>query len=373
MTGTSIDGIDAALVRIEGGELMTRATLVRHISQSLGDIGPRLRAAADQQPMTAGDFARLAWEFGELHARVIGELASHSGVDLICVHGQTVFHQPPISWQLVNPAPIARRFACPVVSGLRQADLAAGGQGAPITPIADWILFRDAHKRRAIVNLGGFCNVTILPAQEALNEIRGFDVCACNQILDAVARRALSQPFDEGGAAASRGRATPQAVEALRALLERQRAAKRSLGTGDEAAHWVNNQLQVGLKPQDIAASAVHTIAMCIGDSLKAHDVDEIVLAGGGTRNIALVNEIARASDSAVVTSDALDVPIEAREAMAFAILGALCADGVAITLPQVTGCREPGPVAGVWTNAHLLHESRGCSGTRGLGLPSRG
>ena len=169
MTGTSIDGMDVALVRVTGRGLDMRAELVRHISAPLGDLQPRLRAAADQQPMTAGEFAQLVWDFGVLHANVIERLlqAEKRKPDLICIHGQTVFHQPPISWQLVNPAPIAARFDCPVVSDLRQADLAHGGQGAPITPIADWILFRDSTRTRAIVNLGGFCNVTIVPRQRA--------------------------------------------------------------------------------------------------------------------------------------------------------------------------------------------------------------
>jgi len=566
MTGTSIDGMDAALVRIEGAGLAMRATLVRHLARSLGDIGTRLRGAAEQKPMPAGEFARLAWEFGALHATVIDELVNEAAakqphlplplgegrgegahelarakshqlpptvsrpqkqpidpkildfarslrsdqtdaehrlwtllrnrrlggfkfrrqhpiepyildfycddaklaieldggqhntagarrsdrarteyiakrgirilrfwdhellsqtetvleviwnalqltqvdnprtltpnpspkgrgeghgfavLDLICIHGQTVFHQPPISWQLANPAPIAKQFSCPIVSDLRQADLAAGGQGAPITPIADWIFFRDERKRRAIVNLGGFCNVTILPATNAdassspsprtgtsscrstpddLSGIRGFDVCACNQVLDAVARAALHKPFDEDGAAARRGRAKPHAARTLMKALNQQRTGRRSLGTGDESTHWVNNQLQAGWSGEDIACSAAHAIARCIAEALRAHDIDEIVLAGGGARNLALTDAIADASNVTVIRSDGLGVPIDAREAMAFAILGALCADGVPITLPQVTGCAEPAPISGVWTNAHLLHERRG--------LPLRG
>ncbi|MGH7290698.1 MAG: anhydro-N-acetylmuramic acid kinase, partial [Myxococcota bacterium] len=176
MTGTSIDGIDIALTRIEGRGLDMRATLAWHVSQGLGELGPQLRQAADQQPMTAGQFARLAWDFGLLHADAIDasrKKHTSSPPDLIVAHGQTVFHQPPISWQILNPAPIAARFDCPVISDLRQADLAAGGQGAPITPLADWVLFRHEKHRRAIVNLGGFCNVTVLPSSVAVDDNRG--------------------------------------------------------------------------------------------------------------------------------------------------------------------------------------------------------
>ena len=360
MTGTSIDGMDAALVRIEGRGLDIRASLIRHLSAPLGDLQPRLRAAADQKPMTAGEFAQLVWDFGVLHANVIERLlqAEKRKPDLICIHGQTVFHQPPISWQLVNPAPIAARFDCPVVSDLRQADLAHGGQGAPITPIADWILFRDSTRTRAIVNLGGFCNVTIVPRQRAgpfsapstndLRDIRGFDVCACNQLLDAVAREVLKQPFDKDGTAAARGHASTQAVESLRAMLDKQRRGRRSLGTGDEAQHWIMAH-RANLAPDDLVASAVHAIAQTILDAVREYQADELILAGGGARNLALRDALCKHASNRVPMniSDDLAVPIDAREAICFAILGALCQDGVPITLPAVTGCTRPAPMSG--------------------------
>ncbi len=366
MTGTSIDGIDAALVRIEARGLDMRASLVRHASESLGELQTRLRNAANQQPMTAGEFARLAWDFGVLHAEVIHRLLNEQPADLICVHGQTVFHQPPISWQLVNPAPIAARFNCAVVSDLRQADLAHGGQGAPITPIADWILFRDDAINRAIINLGGFCNVTIVPrtmspaaganpptGQPNLHAIRGFDVCACNQLLDAIARETLNASFDDNGEAALRGTAKPHAAAALIALLDRQRRDGRSLGTGDEALRWISEH-RTSISPDDLAASAVQAIAQTIIAAVSEHRPDELILAGGGARNRALHAALEKVSDTfsgAVGTTDDFGVPLEAREAMCFAVLGALGQDNVAITLPQVTGCSNPAPISGVWTH----------------------
>lgn len=362
MTGTSIDGIDAALVRIHGTGLDLRAELVRHVSRPLDDLRLRLRAAAEQTPMTAGDFAKLAWDFGSLHTAIIRELIEGQPIDLICAHGQTVFHQPPVSWQLLNPAPIATAFKCPVVFDLRQADLAAGGQGAPITPIADWILFRDEKKTRAIVNLGGFCNVTILPKRASfkragassppsvnaeLEQIRGLDVCACNQILDAIARAALSLPFDEDGRTAASGASNDLAAQTLRDLIVQQASRRRSLGTGDEILHWVKKH-QHELAPADLAATAVHAIGVYIAQTLKDHQVDEAILAGGGARNQTLVKTIARAFGKPVMLSGDLGVPIEAREAMCFAILGALCEDRVPITLRQVTGCAIA-PLSGVW------------------------
>ena len=397
MTGTSIDGIDAALMSIEGRGLAMRAELAAHISRPIGEeLARDLRRAANQEPMPAGEFARMALEFGRRHAEVAAEIialwhrdqsgrseaenplapAPSSGrqgepeIAFIAVHGQTVFHSPPRSWQLINVSPIAERFRCPVVYDLRQADLAAGGQGAPITPMADWILFRSASggKSRAIVNLGGFCSITLLPRDEGesrraaascpgaqrsspeLEHVRGFDICACNQLLDAVAREALGAPFDEDGRAASKGRIDHESSEQLRMLLHLQSTGQRSLGTGDEAAQWARQYIS-HLPGPDQAASACWAVARVIAQALNDAEVNEIYLAGGGARNECLANLLGQLCDADIDAIEAQGMPIEAREAAAMAVLGGLCADGVPITLPQVTGCRSPAPVAGVWVS----------------------
>jgi len=259
MTGTSLDGIDVAAAEIRGTGLQMRARLIRHDHADLGPLGGDLRRAAAQEPMTAETLAGLSLALGERYAEAVA--AAAGGVerpDLIAVHGQTIVHRPPISWQLINPAPVALRFNCPVVFDLRQADLVAGGQGAPITPAADWVLFGDPETRRAVVNLGGFCNVTVLgeDGDEPLAGVRGFDVCACNQVLDAAARRGLDAPYDDGGRAALAGEARDDAVAELLEILVRQRTSGQSLGTGDEAGSWVATY-GGRLGPEDLAASAV--------------------------------------------------------------------------------------------------------------------
>ena len=138
MSGTSMDAVDAVVAAIDGTGLEMRARLVRHVTHDLGPLRDDLREAADQKPMSAGRLAELGLRLGECYAEAVADVARIlEFADLIAVHGQTIFHRPPVSWQLINPAPIAARFKCPVVFDLRQADLAAGGQGAPITPVAD--------------------------------------------------------------------------------------------------------------------------------------------------------------------------------------------------------------------------------------------
>ena len=346
MTGTSIDALDAALVEVEGRGLEMKTRLVRARSWPLDELGVELRAIAHQEPQRAEQIADIAWRFGEFHARCTSELLGRVKADLVCVHGQTVFHKPPLSWQLINPAPIAAALRAPVVYDLRQADLAAGGQGAPITPLADWVLFRDARQSRAVVNLGGFCNITLLPAGGGPETVRGMDVCVCNQLLDAVARAALDAPFDDGGAAALAGTPNDAAVLDLAAVLERQSRSGRSLGTGDEAPAWISRH-RASLSGPDLAASACAAIARTI--AAAATSADALILAGGGVRNRALVGALEAQTKGRTQPSDDLGVPAPFREAIEFAVLGALCQDRVPITLAAVTGCGEPAPVSGCW------------------------
>lgn len=345
MTGTSLDGLDAALVEIRGEGLAMRAGRPRLHSVPLGALGGRLRELAEQRPTTTGEIASIARDFALLHAEAIRTLAAGEKPDLICVHGQTVFHKPPLSWQLFQPAPLARAFNCPVVHDLRQADLAAGGQGAPVTPLADWVLYRSlaAEEGRAtVLNLGGFCNFTTLPAGDDLTAIRAGDVCACNQLLDALARAVLRAPFDDGGAAALAGQVHEEALEDLLGVMRAQGRPGRSLGTGDELTDWISRWRCQAPGP-DLARTACTGIAETVAERLA--DPGPVLLAGGGVKNRGLASALASACPAAVRPLEDAD----AREAACFAVLGALCQDRVPITLPQVTGVAAPAPVAGVW------------------------
>jgi 1,6-anhydro-N-acetylmuramate kinase len=342
MTGTSLDGLDAALVEIEGTGLGMRARFLRGHSVELGELGMRLRHLAEQHPMRAYEIAAVMRDFAALHVRAGGALLGGEPCDLVCVHGQTVYHKPPLTWQLMDPFPLAHELGAPVVYDLRRADVAAGGQGAPITPIADWVLFRAPDHSRAVVNLGGFCNVTLLETE--VERVGGSDVCSCNQLLDLVARKLLDSPRDEGGAAAARGHVHEEAHLDLQGILASQRLSRRSLGTGDELEDWVS-RFRARVSPDDMAATACEGIAGEIAQAVMG--VTEIVLAGGGVRNAALVRAIGSCCSARVRTTADLGVPPEYREAACFAVLGALSEDGVPITLPRVTGCAAPAPPAG--------------------------
>jgi anhydro-N-acetylmuramic acid kinase len=375
MTGTSIDGIDAALVEIVGRGLAMRARVVRGVSRSFepefGDVRRGLRSLADQEAMTSREIAGLMGRFAEFHVDALRDLLPGLAgrLDLICVHGQTVYHAPPMSWQLMQPAPIARAMGAPVVFDLRAADIAAGGQGAPITPIADWVLYRSREAQgdagsvsRAVVNLGGFCNVTVIGAgensdrhdhAESIASIRGLDVCACSQLLDGLARNRLGEPFDRGGSHASRGSRDDAAYADLVGVLERQAASRRSLGTGDESSAWID-ATRTRLA-QDALRTACDAIGATIVGACRRAGANELILAGGGLKNAALLGAIRLAAASAsarVLLSDDVGIPSSHREAVCFAVLGAMCQDRVTITLPAVTGVASPAPIAGAWVFA---------------------
>ena len=384
MTGTSIDGIDVAVVRITGTGLSMSAQLLAGVSMELdgrfGDLSQPLRDIAGQRPVTAGFIADVSRRFSLLHAHAAQAAARKAGVqlDLVVLHGQTVWHRPPVSWQLCSPAVVAHELNILVVGDLRAADLAAGGQGAPITPLADWILFGRDEVRSgqtgectAIVNLGGFANYTMLRSGLGPEHICAGDICVCNQLLDTIARATLGQPFDENGAAALRGAPNAVARADLAALCDSQSLAGRSLGTGDEVQLWLETW-SARLGGPDLCASACAAIGSTIGRTLVraagTHKLARTIAFGGGAKNLAVLRQVGAAIDATVGrTSDhqpaaevqlgeTMGIGIHEREAACMAVLGALSQDGVAITLPQVTKL-PPGiapPVAGVWCGVNL-------------------
>jgi anhydro-N-acetylmuramic acid kinase len=198
------------------------------------------------------------------------------------------------------------------------------------------------------VNFGGFCNITRLPGSgedDAIDRIDARDVCACNQLLDRVARTVMGTAFDLRGETAAAGRVHPEAVEQLERVLDAQSRAGRSLGTGDGAWEWVERwRERIGL---DLARCAVEGLSKTVVRACAGGG--PLLLAGGGVHNTALVSRVRELHVEGVWTTDGAGIPAAYREAACMAVLGALCQDGVPITLPRVTGVGAPAPVAGCW------------------------
>ena len=362
MTGTSLDGLDAALVKITGRGWHVSAQCVAHGAHPLGPLADALRALVTDAPCKPSLYLRTARRFGELHADAVqslcdAHLPKNAALDFVAAHGQTICHLPAehLSWQLFDPWPITRRLGVPVVCDFRQADLVAGGEGAPITPIADWIAFAHAKRERVVVNLGGVCNLTRLPAGAAADAITGADVGPCNLLLDGLAHRLFETKYDTDGQRAASGVVDEAVVMHVQQCIQQAMHGNRSLGREQFNDAWLDALLREAPPCDDAAnmlASAVEATARHIVAAGDVANAGDIILAGGGAHNRALTRALAGQIPHAhVFTSEACGVPIAAREAFAMAILGALCQDGCPITLPTVTGAEQPG-VAGSWTFA---------------------
>lgn len=363
MTGTSLDGIDAALVAIEGRGLSMRPRLLGLVSGELGSLREELMAMASGQPRPALAFLRAARALGQVHADVLTNLCSAhlpagQTLDFVVAHGQTIWHAPDegLSWQLMDPWPVVRQLGVPVLYDLRQADLIAGGQGAPITPMSDWIMYRHPQHDRLIVNLGGICNVTHLPAGSGPEQVTGGDIGPCNLLIDGLVKTLYPDlTFDRDGAIARSGMVHPQLAQWVFESPFFARKLPHSTGREDFDASWLQSLLTraktMGWSSPDIIASAVDAVAQIIIRHRQSLPGEcEVILAGGGARNRTLLEHLKTTLNQTgrVLLSDELGIPLEAREAMAFAVLGALSQDGIPITLPAVTGASNPGK-AGVW------------------------
>lgn len=359
MTGTSLDGLDVSLIEVAGQGLAMTVRWLGSVSQGLGDLADVLGPMAEGRPHAPLDYLRAARQLGELHRDAVSEvcrtyLPAEQRLHMVVAHGQTIWHAPGegLSWQLFDPEPIARCLNVPVCYNLRQADLIAGGEGAPITPISDWVMFRHPDHDRVIVNLGGVSNLTHLPAGGSPEQVRGADVGPCNLLIDGIVRRLFPEVrYDCDGHLAGQGVIHAEVSELIERKSAIRQSPKRSLGREVFSADWVAqlvDQLRGKWSPADIVASAVDVVARLIARSPLAR-ARQVVLAGGGVRNPVLVERLRAAmTGKTVMLSDELGVPIEARESAGFAVLGALCEDRVPISLPRVTGSDGPG-VAGHW------------------------
>jgi anhydro-N-acetylmuramic acid kinase len=359
MSGTSGDGVDAAAVEIGDERPRPSVRLIAHVHRAYpAPLRATILAAGEGESLTAADVARLRVRIGEEHAdaAVACANAAHlalEDVDAVATHGQTVAHlpdeRPRATLQLIDAARIVEATRVPVVTDFRSADMAAGGEGAPLVPFGDWIVFTHGTTSRAILNIGGIANVTVLPANATRDDVLAFDTGPGNMPIDAVVARATEgrQAFDEDGALAARGRVDAPLVE--RALGHEYFARTPPKSTGREAfgADFADALVESGrgLEPADLVASATAVSARSIADALSRFvpvKLDEVFVAGGGARNPTLMAMLTDALDGIPIRdSSALGIPPEAREALAFAILGAFALRGEPNTLPRVTGARR--------------------------------
>jgi len=346
MSGTSLDGADAALVDFSDGFPRTLAFATVPFPAELRE---RILALCEpgRDPLELSGTVSI--ELADLYARAVEGVIAGGGVErrnivAIGCHGQTVRHRPDLGFtiQLNDPARLAELTGVDVVADFRRRDMAAGGQGAPLVPAFHEAVFRDGRKSRAVVNIGGISNVTWLPAARATV---GFDCGPGNVLLDGWARRHIGTHFDENGAWASRGRTDTALLERLLDEPFLKSPPPKSTGRELFRLDWLEDRLSPGITPADVQSTLTDFTAHAIVGAIDRFcgDTEEIYLAGGGARNGALVSRItALAQGRPVAPTDVLGVPTQHVESMAFAWLAMKCVRREPVDLTAATGARAP-------------------------------
>ena len=349
MSGTSADAIDAALCRFD-----PRPTLL-HAHAHPWPTALRQRLLAVAQGETGIDLdalGRLDTALGAVFADAVQALLRDADVDAATVravgsHGQTLRHRPhgdaPFTLQLGNPWVIAERCGIDTVADFRRADVAAGGQGAPLMPAFHAAVLAAPGHVRAVLNLGGIANLTVLAAD---GTVSGFDTGPANGLMDAWCERHLGRPMDADGAFAARGRPDPALLDAL--LSDPYFAAVPPKSTGREHFRlaWLDAQPRVRALPaQDVQATLLALTVRSIADAVAQHAnaAEDILVCGGGVHNGALMRALAEVlAPRRVARTDTLGVDADYLEAMGFAWLARQHLLGLPGNLAAVTGARGP-------------------------------
>jgi anhydro-N-acetylmuramic acid kinase len=342
MSGTSLDGIDVAIVDIDK---KVHATLVAFSTT------PYSRATRERilDAATPADISRLNFELGEFYAKAVS--ATGQTVELVGCHGQTIYHEGagkhPNTLQLGEGSVIAERLGVPVVSDFRTRDIAAGGHGAPLVPFVDFLLFANKKHNRVALNIGGIANITVLPRAASSNQTIAFDTGPGNMVVDQLVTRMTNgkQHFDRNGAIASHGHVNQPLLTSL--LRDRYYKAKppKTAGREQYGAEFVDKLVSTGLPLADLIATATALTAATIAEGITrfASGTQELIVAGGGVHNRQIMAQLAAFLPNArIATTAEFGIDPDAKEAIAFAILAYRTWKRQPGNLPSATGASHP-------------------------------
>lgn len=362
ISGTSVDGIDTALVGIAGGGADARVRLDAFRTYPFpSGVRRAIFEAFDPTTGTVEHLTHLDFVLGNVFAEAALTLARDAGlpiseVDLIGSHGQTVYHIPEprtlggvttrATLQLGEPAVIAARTGVVTVADFRTADIANGGHGAPLVPYADWVLFRHPSQGRAIQNIGGIGNVTYLPPGSTLEEVFAFDTGPGNVIVDALAEHFAGVPFDRDGRIAASGRVEPALLDRLMAHPYLATVPPKTTGRETFGREFARELVRnyPGVPSADLIATATAFTARSIAVAYEQFvvprgPIDEIIVSGGGARNLTLLAMLrAELPDVTILPLEALGWNGDAKEAVAFALLANDAILGLPTNVPGATG-----------------------------------
>lgn len=348
MSGTSADGIDVAIVRIAPAKLKPKLTLLTHEAFPFAAALRRaVLAAMDAKSTSTAELARLNWRLGLAYAEAVKETSRKHKIklNLVGCHGQTLYHQPhsesysgrkfACTWQAGEAQAIAAALGVPVVSNFRPMDMLAGGQGAPLVPLLDYVLFADVRRGRVLQNIGGIANLTAIPAAAGPDKLIAFDTGPGNMVIDWLAQKMFGKAFDRNGGLAAEGSVlAPVLSAALRhryfSLTPPKTAGREQFGRAYAAEflaacrrHSKNKHDALATATLLTAETIARGYARFVRAKMEGREVD-FVVSGGGARNktlVAMLTARLQPLGCAVTTSEKFGMPAEAKEAAAFALL----------------------------------------------------
>jgi anhydro-N-acetylmuramic acid kinase len=372
MSGTSADGIEAALVRISGAPPNLKSKLEGQASLPIPKpIRQKILQVAEGTPVPAAEISQLNFRLGHLFAEAAIATCKKlrvplKSVDLIASHGQTIFHQGnPIPFlgaptsstlQIGEPSIIAARTGVTTIADFRPADMAAGGQGAPLVPFADYLLYRHEKLGRVSLNLGGIANITVIPAHSKPSEVFAFDTGPANMVVDALVSRFTKgrQPYDRGGRLAMQGRDIEGLLEELLRDPFIYQPPPKSTGREYYGQSYVEKLLQLGRRfhaqPNDLIRVATTFTLTSVVVALKLFvlpkvKIKQLVVSGGGAQNTLMMQILSNMLKNEyvdVLRSSKLGVPEQSKEAYSFALLAYETFHHRPSNLPSATGATRP-------------------------------
>jgi anhydro-N-acetylmuramic acid kinase len=370
MSGTSADGVDVALASISGAPPEISANIEGHYH---ADFPKRLREAilriANGAPTLAAEISSLNVLLGEAFAAAAIAACKHwnvplTGISLIGSHGQTIYHQgnptrflaarrPPSTLQIGEPSVIAERTGIPTMADFRPADIAAGGQGAPLVPFVDYLLYRDAQRGRVALNIGGIANLTVIPGGATPEDVFAFDTGPGNMVIDALVEQSTNgrARYDRDARMALGGRTIPELLARMMREPYLRKRPPKTAGREQFGLHYTEKLIEWGRKhhagPADLVRTATVFTALSIADAFRRFilpraSVDELIVAGGGANNPLIMAQLAAGLPGIeIVPSSRFNIPAEAKEAFAFALLAYEAYHGRPNNLPSATGARH--------------------------------
>lgn len=360
MSGTSLDGIDVALVWLEGQGTATKVELLYFDTVPYSsEMRQQILASCDSKQSTVEQICSLNFLLGEKFAEALETVCQAAGIsvqalDLIGSHGQTIYHIPGQSTlQIGEAAILAEKTGVITVADFRVRDVAAGGQGAPLVPYTEYLLYRSSSNTRLLQNIGGIANVTVLPVGGDAVSVWAFDNGPGNMLIDYAVRRLTSgqAAYDCNGKMASQGKVHQRLLQELLNHPYFKQKPPKTTGREMFGQSYAENILQsfwAQVTPEDIVATLTYFTARTIADSYKqfilpCQAVDEVIIGGGGSHNQTLLNMLQQELPNILVQcQEDLGLSSDAKEAVAFAILANETISGLANNLPRVTGASHP-------------------------------